>query len=100
MIGSLGTRYRLRIDHVHNITWFKRSGIAGGYLCAGPEIWFSNGGYLPDEDYVLGQVLSLVSDEKEFLSHANFQGSGADRPWLDRTSKSWIERIARAVGLR
>lgn len=106
VVGSLGTRYHLRIGHVYNATWFKHSGVIGGELCGGPEIYPStypsSGGYLPDEDYVLGQLLLLVTDEGEFLSHANFRNE--DRPSLDVSKEpSWLDRIllliVRTLGL-
>lgn len=102
VIGSLGTRYHLRIGHVYNATWFKHSGVIGGELCGGPEVYLSTGEYLPDEDYVLGQLLLLVTDEGEFLSHANFRNE--DRPSLDVSKEpSWLDRIllliVRTLGL-
>jgi hypothetical protein len=76
--GSLGTRYRLRLGHTNNISWLDARGNLGGVLCAHPRLYpgSDGGGYdwgvspLPDEDVVLGQFLGLVTDEREFLSHA------------------------------
>jgi hypothetical protein len=70
--GSEGTRYRIRLGHVNNVRWYTRFGRCRGTLCAHPEVYLFGRitERLPDEDVVLGQLLALVTDEKEYLSHA------------------------------
>lgn len=70
--GSRGTIYELTLGHINNVRWIDSRGQIAGCMCAHPEMYpklhFSRP--LPDEDVVLGQFLSLVTDEREFLSHA------------------------------
>jgi hypothetical protein len=77
--GSLGTRYRIRRGCHYNVTWLDSGGLAGGDLCAAPDRFPRHGlRELPPEDVLLGQMLSLVSDEKAFLCVANL---GCDGKW-------------------
>lgn len=91
--GSEGTRYRIRLGHVNNVYWYGRFGRHRGTLCAHPEIWIFGRitERLPDEDVVLGQLLALVTDEKEYLSHARkVRGTWPpclDDPFLTRVHK-------------
>lgn len=82
--GSEGTRYRIQLGHVNNVRWFTRFGRHRGTLCAHPEVYLSGRitERLPDEDVVLGQLLALVTDEKEYLSHAR-KVRGTWPPCLD-----------------
>jgi len=67
IVGSHGTRYRIRPGTVGNVAWLDAEGRQGGLLCAHPAS--SHG--LPTPDVHLAQMLVLQTDEREFLRIAN-----------------------------
>lgn len=71
--GSLGTRYRINRGHTYNVSWLNEWGREAGEVCATPDRWHGHGGSreMPDEDVMLGQLLSLVTDERAFLRIAH-----------------------------
>lgn len=72
VIGSAGNHYRIECGHINNITWVSRSGIVLGVFCAHPRRWEpATLGRLPDQDVMLGQMLTLVDDEWALLRKAN-----------------------------
>lgn len=86
-VGSLGTRYRIYRGTCYNVSWLDADGHPAGELCAAPER-FAGSSYreLPQEDVILGQLLTLVSDEKVFLRAANL-GEGR---WPPCVRHRWI----------
>jgi hypothetical protein len=85
--GSRGTRYRIRqgAGTRQNVQWLTRFGRIGGTMCAHPrqsnlyltrarreryiedEYWYDS---LPPSDLILGQLLTLVTDEAAFVNVA------------------------------
>jgi hypothetical protein len=86
-VGSRGTRYRIRqgAGTRQNVQWLTRFGRIGGTMCAHPtqnnlyltrarreaylrdEYWYDT---LPPSDLILGQLLTLVTDEAAFVNVA------------------------------
>lgn len=70
IIGSHGTRYRIRRGVAGNIDWLDADGHVGGNLCChapqgGGDRW------IPTADVMVGQLLALKTDEPAFLRVAN-----------------------------
>lgn len=70
IIGSHGTRYRIRRGVAGNIDWLDAEGRVGGNLCChAPQV--QAGQWIPVADVMVGQVLALKADEPAFLRVAN-----------------------------
>jgi hypothetical protein len=68
IIGSHGTLYRVCRGVSGNIEWIKPDGSVGGRLCAHPDMF---GGWMPEADVHLSQLLALRTDERAFCRVAN-----------------------------
>ncbi|HEX4395405.1 MAG TPA: hypothetical protein VH084_28325 [Mycobacterium sp.] len=83
VIGSLGTRYRIKTDGnaSGNVIWRRpRKSLAlpgadaysdAGKYCAYPKGYAPDGRHMPVEDQFLGQMLQLITDENSYLDKAN-----------------------------
>lgn len=83
VIGSLGTRYRIKTDGnaSGNVIWrHPRKGLVlpdtdpyvdAGKYCAYPKGYAPDGRHMPVEDQFLGQMLQLITDENAYLDKAN-----------------------------
>jgi hypothetical protein len=86
-VGSLGTRYRIHRGTCYNVSWLDASGEPAGELCAAPNRFVdATSRELPQEDVILGQLLTLVADERVFLRAANL-GEGR---WPPCIRHRWI----------
>ena len=66
--GSDGDIYRIfTYSHSGNILWLRPPGV-GRYICCYPQRPMS--GYLPRFDRILGQMLAIQTDAKNFLKVA------------------------------
>lgn len=112
-VGSRGTRYRIRqgAGTRQNVQWLTRFGRIGGTMCAHPKhsnLYLTRArrerfvededwpGCLPPSDLILGQLLTLVTDEASFVNVAE----GTRPTWgLSRRARTKRRTLQTAIGL-